>query len=82
LLISQPPDSGQIFDQHGFAPPLCGFLPGRIDGAYRDAYPEPDDLVAAVFRGTPIDSGVMILGLIGLSIPVFTAILPSALPII
>ena len=28
-------------------------------------------LVAAVFRGTPVDSGVMILGLIGISMPVF-----------
>ena len=28
-------------------------------------------LVAAVFRGTPVDSGVVILGLIGISIPVF-----------
>jgi peptide/nickel transport system permease protein len=28
-------------------------------------------LVAAVYRGTPIDAGLMILGLIGISIPVF-----------
>lgn len=28
-------------------------------------------LVAAVFRGTPIDAGLMILGLIGISMPVF-----------
>jgi peptide/nickel transport system permease protein len=28
-------------------------------------------LVAAVFRGTPVDAGLMILGLIGISMPVF-----------
>src|SRR5262249_9466428 len=28
-------------------------------------------LLAAVFRGTPIDAGLMILGLIGISMPVF-----------
>ena len=28
-------------------------------------------LVAAVFRGTPVDAGVMVLGLIGISMPVF-----------
>jgi peptide/nickel transport system permease protein len=28
-------------------------------------------LVAAVFRGTPVDAGVMIVGLIGISMPVF-----------
>ena len=28
-------------------------------------------LVAAVFRGTPVDAGVMVLGLIGISVPVF-----------
>jgi peptide/nickel transport system permease protein len=28
-------------------------------------------LIAAVFRGTPIDTGVMVLGLIGISMPVF-----------
>ena len=28
-------------------------------------------LVAAVFRGTPLDAGVMVLGLIGISMPVF-----------
>ena len=28
-------------------------------------------LVAAVFRGTPVDAGVMVLGLVGISMPVF-----------
>ncbi len=28
-------------------------------------------LVAAVFRGTPVDAGVMVIGLIGISMPVF-----------
>ena len=28
-------------------------------------------LIAAVYRGTPVDAGVMVLGLIGISMPVF-----------